>query len=269
MSNSILPGALAPDISAFPGLNKGTSSGAKPSGTGGTGGLGDKLGDLQKQIDAARKLAADQAKIQTQDFQKNTRDLKVDTRLTARNVGILRQNDTRLNVFSALDKNDPADFFSFTVSTTAPTKLAALSQDASKPSDVRYQLLNSTGQVVADSDAKAGDAKKAFDQLQQGTFNLKAGKYVLRVTRADDSVSNRNNQFQYAVQLSQGLFKKDFDTIEKSVDPKADPFGLGSNSALDTLTASLAGSVADLQNLPPIGTSATDKLTGALTSFTA
>lgn len=223
------------------------------------------LDDLSQQV-AALDQQAQQSNIKTQDFQKNTNDVQIDNRMTARNVGILQQNTSRLNVFSALDKNDAADFFTFTVSTTAQTKLGTLTDNQTDDQDVRIQVLSSNGQVVADSSPDAGDAKKAYDQLNAGTYTLQKGKYVIRVTRMDDSKTNQQNAFNYAIQLSQGLYKNDYDTIEKSVDPSADPFGLASNSSLDTLTSSLAGAVTDMQNLPPIGTSATDKLTGILSS---
>jgi uncharacterized protein (UPF0335 family) len=128
------------------------------------------------------------------------------------------------------------------------------------------QVLDKSGRVVADSSSDAGDANDVYKQLTAGTYTMKAGTYVIRVTRTDDTHANQQNAFNYGIQLSQGLYKNDFDTIEQSADPNADPFGLAANSALDTLTSSLAGSVTDLQNLPPIGTSATDKLTGVLTS---
>jgi hypothetical protein len=186
--------------------------------------------------------------------------------MTARNVGNLRENNSRLNVFSSLDKGDTADFFTFNVTTTAATKLSSLTDDQTDDSNVRIQVLSKSGQVIADSSPDAGDANDVYKQLTAGTYNMHAGSYVLRVTRTDDSKANQQNAFNYAVQLTQGLYQNDYDTIEQSVDPSADPFGMAANSALTTLTSSLAGSVTDLQNLPPIGTSATDKLTGVLTS---
>ena len=139
--------------------------------------------------------------------------------------------------------------------------------DNSENPDVRFQLIDKSGNTIADSSSDAGSANDVYKQLVNGTYNLQAGKYVLRVTRENDTQANRQNAYNYAVQLSQGLYKNDYDTVEKAVDKNADPFGLGANSSLDTLTSSLAGAVTTLQNLPPIGTSASDKLTGVLTSL--
>lgn len=225
----------------------------------------DSLDQLSQQV-AALDQQQQQANIKTQDFQKNTNDVQIDNRMTARNVGILRENNSRLNVFSSLDKNDPADFFTFSVASTAPTKIGLLTDDQQNEAEVRVQVLDQSGNVVADSSPDAGDANTVYTQLQAGTYNLQAGKYVMRISRQDDSQSNQQNAFNYAVQLSQGLYQNDFDTIEQSVDTSADPFGFSTDSAVNTLTSSLAGAVTDMQNLPPIGTSATDKLTGVLTS---
>jgi len=214
-------------------------------------------------------LAAQQANIKTQDFQKQTNDVQIDNRMTARNVGVLRQNYSRLNVFSSLDKNDTADFFTFTAATSGPTKLGVLTDNPTDASNVRFQVIDKNGNTIADSSPDAGSAYDAYQKLTAGTLNLQSGKYVLRVTRQDDTKANQQNAYNYAIQLSQGLYKNDYDTVEKGVDTSADPYGFGANSALDTLTSSLAGAVSDLQNLPPIGTSATDKLTGVLSNLTA
>lgn len=244
----------------------GATSGTSSSGSNSS--ASTSLDAISQQV-AAMDQAAQQAKINVQNFQKQTNDVQIDNRMTARNVGVLRQNYSRLNVFSSLDKNDPADFFTFTAATGGTTKLGVLTDNPTDASNVRFQVIDKNGNTIADSSPDAGSAYDAYQKLTAGTFDLKAGKYVLRVTRQDDSKTNQQNAYNYAIQLSQGLYKNDYDTVEKSVDKTADPYGLAANSALNTLTSSLAGSVTDLQNLPPIGTSATDKLTGVLSSLTA
>jgi hypothetical protein len=245
----------------------GSNSGSSSSST------SNSFDDLSARIAAAQRaqdLANQQAGINVQDFQKNTNDVQIDNRMTARNIGNLRENNSRLNVFSSLAKNDAADFFTFNVTSTADTKFNVLTADGSDESNIRFQVINQTGQTVADSSPDSGDAKKAYDQLKAGTLSLQAGKYVLRISRQDDNKTTQaSTTYNYAVQLSQGLYQNDFDTIEKGVDTTRDAFGFGSNTNLDTLTSSIAASVSYMQNLDPIGTSATDKLTGVLTSFTS
>lgn len=236
--------------------------------TSGTSSTNSSTNDASATLEAiSNQVAAlqQQKSIQTQEFQKKTNDVQVDNRMTARDVGILRQNDSRLNVFSALSKGDAADFFTFKVATSAQTRFSVLTANEGEDQDIRFQIINkASGSVIADSDPSAGDVHDVYTQLQNGTYNLDAGNYIMRVTRADDSVSNKNTEYNYAVQLTQGTYKKDFDTVEQAAQEGADPFGLGANNSLDTLTASLGSAVTMLQSLPPIGTSATDKLNGIL-----
>ena len=41
-----------------------------------------------------------------QEFQKDTRDVKFESSATARNIGVLKKDQTRLNVFSSLSSGD-------------------------------------------------------------------------------------------------------------------------------------------------------------------
>lgn len=261
MSTSILPASasmLSPGDSLFGG-NLGSSS------TSNTNAASSTLDDISAQV-ALLQQKADQAKItNVQDFQKTVYKPQIQNRMTARDVGTLRQNDSRLNVFSSLAQGNAADFFSFKVATTGQTHFSVLTADQSEEQNLRFQILNrDSGTVVADSAADAGDAKKTYDQLKNGTYQLQSGNYVLRISRQDNSVANRSTSYNYAVQLTQGTYTKDFDTIAKDPQKGADPFGLDANSSTDSLTASLGSAVTFLQSLPPIGTSATDKLNGVL-----
>lgn len=259
MSTSILPASASSNnvTNTLFGATTGTSSANSAT---------DTLDQISQQV-AAMQLQADQAKIKNvQNFQKQTNDVQIDNRMTARDVGTLRYNDSRLNVFSSLSKGDAVDFFSFKVASKENTKFSVLTADQNEEQQIRFQIISSTGTVVADSDPSSGDAKKTYDQLKAGTYQLDPGKYAIRISRMDDSAANRNNEYNYAIQLSQGTYKNDYDTIEKGQVKGADPFGFAANSSLDTLTGSLGSAVSMLQSLPPIGTSATDKLSGALLS---
>jgi len=241
-----------------------STSGSSGSSSGSSGGASDALTHLADQIAAMRQQQR-QNKIKVQDFQKTSNDLKVDNRMTARNVGVLRHDQSRLNVISALSKDDTADFFTFKMAKGAEAKFGLMTNDGKDEKSLRFQFLNkSSGAVIADSDPGSGKAKLAYDQLKQGKFKLEAGDYVLRITRQDDSKPNLKNDYSYAVQLSSGLYKNDFDTIEQTVDPKQDPFGITMSGSVTTLTGSLGSAVSYIQSLPRIGTAATDKLNGLL-----
>src|SRR6185369_17903451 len=159
---------------------------------------------------------------------------------------------------------DTVDFFSFKMASKSTAKFSVLTADGSDDKNLRFQVISQSGRIIADSDPKAGDAKKAYDQMKAGTYTLPAGTYALRITRTDDSKESRNTAYNYAVQFSSGVHTDDFDTIEKGVDKSKDAFGFATNPAVNTLTSSLGGAVSMLQQLPPLGTSGTDKLSGML-----
>lgn len=201
---------------------------------------------------------------EVQEFQKDTRDVKVDTNATARDIGRLQENTSRLNVFSSLSKGDSVDIYRFKVVTTAKTTFGILNASREDEDKLRFQVFNkATGRIVADSTEDAGEAKQNWEALRDGNFELNSGEYVLRVSRTSNVAPDRDTEFSYALQLSQGLYQSDYDTIERAARETDDPFGgAGVSEATTNLTSSLASSVSFIQSLPKIGTKATDKLMG-------
>jgi hypothetical protein len=200
------------------------------------------------------------------EFQKDTRDVQVESSVTARNIGVLQKNKSRLNVFSSLSSGDRVDGFQFRVTDKTATTFSILNASQDDKDKLHFQIYyKSTGRVLADSDPKAGAANTVFEALQDGSFEMEKGDYILRVSRVDDTGTNRNKEFSYAVQLSQGVYSQDYDTVERAARDTDDPYGVGNVSEATTnLTSALAGSVSFIQSLPKIGTSATDKLMGLI-----
>jgi hypothetical protein len=206
-----------------------------------------------------------------QEFQKDSRDVKVDTNATARDIGRLQENTSRLNVFSALSSGgDSVDVYRFKVITTAKTTIGVLNESQDVEGKLRYQVFNkATGRIVADS-GDDGEARQNWEALRDGNFELNSGDYVLRVSRATNVGPDRDKEFSYALQINQGTYKRDYDTIERAARDTDDPFGgAGVSEATTSLTNSIASSVTFMQNLPKIGTSATDKLMGLFISSVA
>ncbi|MBI2254255.1 MAG: hypothetical protein HYU58_06535 [Proteobacteria bacterium] len=213
----------------------------------------------------------DQAKINNAggvtEFQKETNDVKVDNNMTARDIGILRKNDSRLNLFSALSAGDSADVFKFKVSNTGFTKLGLLIADPTDKEQFRIQIFSKTsGILIADNDPDSDEAYATYQKLEAGTFEMKQGDYVARISRMPGQDTQMKNDIQYAVQLTQGTYKNDFDTIEKGYSDSQDAFGFATSLAnnADQLLAQLGAASSFISSLPPIGSSATSKLTGAL-----
>jgi hypothetical protein len=238
-----------------------------PTSSSSTSAASSELQRIEREVKRIQQQLAQKNSGKTvEEFQKDSRDVKFDNNATARDIGQLKENQTRLNLFSSLSKGDSVDVYRFKVSSTAATTFSILNASEEDENKLRFQIFNkATGRLVADSDAKAGEAKANFEALRDGTFELPQGEYVLRASRAHDVGAERNKEFSYAVQLSQGLYTKDYDTIERAARDTDDPYGIANVSEATTnLTSALAGSVSFIQSLPKIGTSATDKLMGLI-----
>ena len=78
-------------------------------------------------------------------------DVKNDSALNARTIGDLTKGKTRLNIISALTKDDKVDFFKFNATVDEKLGIAVTTDKG-----VRIQILDSKGRVFADSEAKKG-----------------------------------------------------------------------------------------------------------------
>lgn len=213
-----------------------------------------------------QQLAQKNSGVSVQEFQKDTRDVKFENNATARNIGVLKKDQTRLNVFSSLSSGDAVDGFQFRVTSKTATTFNILNASKEDEEQLRFQVYyKSSGRLLADSDSKAGAANTVYQAMRDGIFEMETGDYVLRVSRTHGAGADAKKEYSYAIQLSQGLYKQDYDTVERAARATDDPYGLGNVSeSVNTLTSSLASSVTFIQSLPKIGTSATDKLMGLI-----
>ena len=212
-----------------------------------------------------QQLAQKNSGKRVQEFQKETRDVKFENNITARDIGQLKKDETRLNVFSSLGVGDAADGFRFRVTTKTATTFSILNASKEDEGKLRFQVFHkSSGRVLADSDPKAGVAHTVFEAMRDGTFEMEKGDYVLRVSRTN-AVADAKKEFSYALQLNQGLYSRDYDTIERAARATDNPYGVANVSeATTSLTSAMAGAVSFMQSLPRIGTKATDKLMGLI-----
>jgi len=232
------------------------------------------LQDISDQIAASLSATAGQ---NVQEFEKTSQDVLYDNNATARQIGQLSLNSSRLNVISALGAKDKVDTFSVNVSTRGNTKLSLLVNDPSDPNPlqessgkVRVQIFAKGKGLVADSDSGSATAYDNYKALKQGTFNMSSGQYIIRVTRADGADTQAKGTFNYALQMTQGTkYTKDFTTTEQAYTQGTDdPFGMqnNANSQMNILTDSLADAFSRINSLPAIGTSGTSKLLGMIYS---
>jgi hypothetical protein len=235
------------------------------------------LQQISAQIAALGASSSAAAASNVQEFEKTTQDVLYDNNATARNIGQLSLNSNRLNVISQLSKKDQVDVFSVNVATTGNTKFSALINDPSNPNPladssgkVRIQIFAKGKGLVADSAAGTGAANENYQALKKGTFSMKSGQYIIRVTRADGVDPQAKSPYNYALQLTQGTkYTKDFTVTEQGyTEGTDDPFGIANNanSPANILSDSLADAFSRINSLPAIGTSGTSKLLGMIYS---
>ena len=249
--------------------------------------ISKEISDLSRQIrDAEAAEKAEQAK-DVFVFEKRTSDVVNDSLQFSRDIGVLIKDNSRLNAITNLQAGDVGDYFRFRVTKPGEIKLESISQldfltedeaaaaeegteaegegAEDKPVNFRIQLLTRNGSLLADNDGTRDDLKEAFRALNEGTFEVAAGEYVVKVSRATHD--RGDEEIQYAVQLTQGDYKNDFDTIDQPYQPGSLPVLPELPAATVELLDGLNQSLSFIGSLPPIGQSSSDKLFGALTDL--
>ncbi|MFD1623608.1 hypothetical protein [Azospirillum griseum] len=216
--------------------------------------VGSMAQSLQQSIDAAVKRVQQQAsgasdtaaKGKVQSYEQQVAKSATNTAPFATNIGTLIKDNSRLNVFSSLASNDPADFYKFNVVTKGNATIGTVGD-----AGVRIQLMDRQGKVVADSNKDAGSAYDAFKKMQKGELELDKGDYTVRVAR-DKDVPVKDAK-SYGVQFRMGNYTKDYDTVAKQPAKGSNPFG--GNTKLQGLAAMLNGDSSSTSALSMLGSS--------------
>ncbi|MBP2301405.1 hypothetical protein [Azospirillum picis] len=202
--------------------------------------VGGMAQSLQTSIDAAVKRVQQQAAAgsgapagKVQEYEQTVNKSALNAAPFATSIGTLVKDTSRLNVFSSLAANDPADFYKFSVTGSGAVTLGTVGD-----AGVRLQLMDRGGKIVADSSKDSGATYDAFQKLKNGQLTLDKGDYTLRVAR-DKDVPVKDAK-DYGVQLRMGTYSKDYDTIAKQPAKGDNPFG--GNLKLQGLAAILGGS---------------------------
>lgn len=205
--------------------------------------VGGMAQSLQQSIDAAVKRVQQQAAGNggatgnVQEYEQSVNKSALNAAPFATNIGTLVKDTSRLNVFSSLASNDPADFYKFNVITSGAVTLGTVGD-----AGVRLQLMDRGGKIVADSNKDAGASYDAFQKLKSGQMTLDKGDYTLRVAR-DKDVPVKDAK-SYGVQLRMGNYSKDYDTVAKQPAKGDNPFG--GNTKLQSLASILGAGSASL-----------------------
>ncbi len=164
----------------------------------------------------------------------------------ARDIGHVRNNYSRLNMISSLNKGDSEDWFSFNVITKGKLRFSIKSYSAETKTEDQAKELNGLEQKLEDTqeeadalraknmrvevyrevkgrlvlyasnDEKAGKANDKFEQLISGEDKVtQTGKMYIKISRLekDDPLKTVEN---YTVQVQMGdTYKHDYVTIEQ------------------------------------------------------
>lgn len=141
-------------------------------------------------------------------YSQSTTDDVYDSLQTARNIGTLIRGESRLNIVSALTKNDLVDFYRFDVKTAGKLGISVTTDNS-----ISIQLMRRDGTIIADSAVTNGEKADNWQKLGTGELDLTSGAYYLKITR--ESGVSRDLRPNYALQLSMSrYFTKDYDTVE-------------------------------------------------------
>lgn len=159
-------------------------------------------------------------------FEHVGRDVHKDNLKTARNIGRVRLDHSRLNVFSFLADGDKEDNFKFNVDSTGGLRLGTF-----RDAGTRFQFFDSRGRLIADSKPGTGRVHDKYTRMiggAKGGEPFKPGEYFIKVSRL--KTGETTPERGYALQLQMGsTILRDFDT--KELDAKE--FEPGDIKALD------------------------------------
>lgn len=216
--------------------------------------IGDSVAAIQAKQKKQEEQSAAQAKINVQTLEKRVSKSSYATTSSATDIGTLMADSTRLNVYSNLKKGDQGDVYRFKAMGTGSVTMGLVSDPG-----LRVQVMTRYGGVLADSKEGTGKNNENYKSLQTGDMKLDNGEYFIKVTHDGTSPRDEKGKLiedkNYAIQLSRGLYKTDYDTIAQQ-------------ATAASSTPQLSSSQLELQNMlqtqayTPTGQSGTQKLLG-------
>jgi len=144
-------------------------------------------------------------------FEHEGRDVHNDTLKTARNLGRVRLNHSRLNVFSYLAEGDKEDHFKFNVDSTGGLRLGTW-----RDAGTRFQFYNDRGRLIADSKPGTGRAYDKYIRMvgaAKGGEPFEPGEYFIRVSRLKNGETTPERPYSMQLQMGNTVLR-DYDTKE-------------------------------------------------------
>jgi hypothetical protein len=175
---------------------------------------------------------AEDLRIRPKQYERQTNDVPSENIGSARFIGNLRNDISRINVFSALTKTDKVDYFKFRV-----YEGGKIGMGITGDGKTHIQLMDRSGRVIADNEANSGETFKNFELLQKSRLELAPKEYYLKITRGT-GVSGSVNP-NYAIQLNIGTkYNEDYTTIERPASRATTRATPVESTALNILTQS-------------------------------
>jgi Bacterial pre-peptidase C-terminal domain len=131
------------------------------------------------------------------------------TSANSTNIGTLVTNQSQLDVTSAVTPGNQSDFYTFNFQGKQPLKLAF--DNLTQTDNLRFQLLDSKGKVVADSAGTAAQQIAYVNLTTSKGLTAAAGQYSIRVNYAP--ISTKLNSQTYSIALYSGnVFTSSYQT---------------------------------------------------------
>ncbi|MBL4691833.1 MAG: hypothetical protein JKY92_00690 [Magnetovibrio sp.] len=128
---------------------------------------------------------------------------------TARLIGTVRLEHSRLNGFSAISKGEKEDNFTYKVASRGPLRLGKKID-----SYTRVEFFNGTKHIIASNDPKSGRLyDKYFEMISAEGTQTDRGTYFIKFSRVDPNDTSKDLPYTFQLQMGSD-FKHDYETIE-------------------------------------------------------
>ncbi len=160
------------------------------------------------EVEPVRINSLDPGKRGPKVWERNDRDVIKDNFKTARDIGKVRLDYSRLNVFSSVNEGESEDNFKFQVQTNNNLRLGK-----NIDHETRIEVFNNRGRIVADSTGKGREHDAYLRMISSEGEKFDKGDYFIKVSTLDGEKSTKDHN--YTIQLQMGyIVKHDYETIE-------------------------------------------------------
>lgn len=160
------------------------------------------------EIEPVKINALDPGKRGAKVWERQGRDVIKDSFKTARDIGKVRLDYSRLNVFSRIVEGESEDNFKFQVQTNNRLRLGK-----NIDHETQIQVFNNRGRIIADSSGTGREHTAYLRMISSAGEKFDKGDYFIKVSTLDGKIASKEHN--YTIQLQMGnTVKHDYETIE-------------------------------------------------------